>query len=136
MAREQTTEGTRVIHTPAGMHRPPAHGEAADGADIASTDMSVDPGGSRADPLASEPHGLDAAGVPADLAARLLEVLDDIERLTAGETSAQALRAGLGAVEGRLRAALAAAGLERSSGVSRVKSTGDVVAVASGGPRT
>lgn len=56
MARKQTNEARdarRPIHTPGGMNEPPGGGEAADGADIASTDMSVDPGGSGADPAPS-----------------------------------------------------------------------------------
>lgn len=56
MASKQTTEARearRPIHTPGGMNEPPVGGEAADGADIASTDMSVDPGGSGADPAPS-----------------------------------------------------------------------------------
>lgn len=95
MAEKRTTwdEATQRIHTPGGMHVPSGDGDAADGADIAATDMSIDPGGSRAEPTP----------VRAWPAVELL--LDELDRLAASDSSA--LREELAAVARRLREELA-----------------------------
>lgn len=100
MVSKRTTEETRVIHTPAGMHQPPERGEAADGADIASTDMSIDPGGSRADPAPA------AASEPG-LVGRVSAVAEALELLAAREPDPQALRDGVARAGRALREALA-----------------------------
>lgn len=100
MARKQTTEEERVIHTPAGMHRPPERGDAADGADIASTDMSIDPGGSRADPAP-------AATSERGFVGRVRAVAEALERLAVSEPDPRALRDGVARAGRALREALA-----------------------------
>lgn len=92
MADKQTTgndDATQRIHTPGGMHRPSREGDAADGADIAATDMSVDPGGSRAEPP------------PVRAWPAVEELLDELDRLAASDSPA--LRDELAAVARRLR---------------------------------
>ncbi|HEX5387929.1 MAG TPA: nucleotide exchange factor GrpE [Gemmatimonadales bacterium] len=156
------------IHTPAGMADPASsRGRAADGADLASTDMSQRPAGARPEdvqpPAEYAPDPGTAAGVPAEpeaeavrrlegeiaelrdrqlrLAAefdnyrkrvtrerselsdraqaafvlRLLDVLDDLDRIVADSASAppDALREALTLVDRKLRKELEAAGVER-----------------------
>lgn len=94
MAEQRTNDNSDAphrIHTPGGMYNPSGMGDAADGADIAATDMSVDPGGSRADP----PPVPDQAPVG--------RLLDQLERLADSDSPAQELRAELAAVVRRLR---------------------------------
>jgi molecular chaperone GrpE len=145
------------INTPGGMETPPARGPASDGADMASTDMDVDPGGSEAPPSPSitrpAEDALGAGGLAggdeaaawrdrhlrlaaefdnykkrvarerselsdraqAGFVAKLLDVLDDLDRLVASgpSTSIDALREGLVLVDRKLRKELEAAGVER-----------------------
>lgn len=103
MARKQTTEEERVIHTPAGMHRPPERGDAADGADIASTDMSIDPGGSRADPAPAATREPSERG----FVGRVRAVAEALERLAVSEPDPRALRDGVARAGRALREALA-----------------------------
>lgn len=150
------------IHTPAGMSEPAAPtGRSADGADIASTDMSQEPSSrdEETQPMFGEGH----TGLPmeseegavhrlqdqldetreqhlrlaaefdnfrkrvarervelsdraqAALVTRLLDVLDDLDRLSAGAGAAspEALREAAALVDKKLRKELEAAGLER-----------------------
>jgi molecular chaperone GrpE len=150
------------LHTPAGMSEPAARtGQSADGADIASTDMSQEPSSRVEDTQASpgdlpggtlvEPQEeavrrlqgqLDEARdqhlrlaaefdnfrkrvtreraelsdrAQAALVTRLLDVLDDMDRLNAGggNASPQTLREGTTLVDRKLRKELEAAGLEQ-----------------------
>lgn len=92
MADKRTTgdsDATQRIHTPGGMHRPSSEGDAADGADIAATDMSVDPGGSQADPS------------PVRAGPTIERLLDDLDRLVASDASP--LHEELAALARRLR---------------------------------
>jgi molecular chaperone GrpE len=161
--RFRTDDRYRVdpIHTPGGMSEPAApSGNSADGADIASTDMSQEPASRDAgtqpefgegghlpvepeegavrrlqDQLdqAREQHLRLAAEfdnfrkrvgrervelsdrAQAALVGRLLDVLDDLDRLTAGAGAAspEALREAAVLVDRKLRKELEAAGLER-----------------------
>jgi molecular chaperone GrpE len=148
---------TETIHTPGGQARPAGReGPASDGADIASTDTSVDVGGDREPPAPSitQPSGQSAAEVAAagdgaidwkdrhlrlaaefdnykkrvnrermeltdraqaDLVGRLLDELDDLDRLVASDrnATADALREGLMLIDRKLRKELGAAGVER-----------------------
>jgi hypothetical protein len=100
VAEKRTTgdiDETHCIHTPGGMHHPSAMGDAADGADIAATDMSVDAGGSRADP--SPPSDRPPVG----------RLLDELDRLATSDSPAPALREELATIARRLREELAAA---------------------------
>jgi len=154
-------EGVDRMHTPGGMTDPAdSTGRSADGADMASTDMSQEPS-SRDDE--TQPVFRGGAGVPmeptdqairrlegqldeererhlrlaaeydnfrkrvarertelgdrsqAALVGRLLDVLDDMERLVAdgGSAPAEALRQAVELVDRKLRKELQAAGLER-----------------------
>ena len=144
------TEETR-IDTPAGMNQPAAdEGRSADGADIASTDMSADPS-SRAESTQPTFRGGRDAKLEAELSelrdrhlrlaaefdnyrkrsakervelsdraqanfvAKLLDVLDDLDRLVASDpgTPLPALREGLSAVDRKLWKELQDAGVER-----------------------
>jgi molecular chaperone GrpE len=149
------------IHTPGGMAEPaPAEGPSEDGADLASTDMSVEPSSREEDTQAVFSPG---SGVPvepdieairrlesqleesrdrhlrlaaefdnyrkrvsrerieesaraqASLVMRLLDVLDDMDRLSAegGAGSAESLREAVGLVDRKLRKELESAGVER-----------------------
>lgn len=159
---DEFTADVERLHTPGGMAETAAQtGQSADGADIASTDMSQEPSSREEDtqPVFGEGRG----GVPmepeegaihrlqdqleesrnqhlrlaaefdnfrkrvareraelseraqAALVTRLLEVLDDMDRLTAGAETAspQALREAAVLVDRKFRKELAAAGLER-----------------------
>jgi molecular chaperone GrpE len=150
------------MSTPGGMTEPAsATGRSADGADLASTDMSQEPS-SREDDL-SPAYGEGSRGVPAEpdaeairrlegqleetrdrhlrlaaeydnyrkralrerseltdraqaaLVGRLLDVLDDMDRLSAdgGSASAEALREAIALLDRKLAKELEAAGLER-----------------------
>jgi molecular chaperone GrpE len=148
------------VHTPGGMADPAAAaGPSADAADLASTDMSIDPGSrSESSPPSSRGSGLPAepAGeairrlegqleesrdrhlrlaaefdnfrkrvtrertelgerAQAGLVTRLLDVLDDMDRLGAdgGAASPESIRQAVGLVDKKLRKELEAAGLER-----------------------
>jgi len=148
------------VHTPGGMADPAAAaGPSADAADLASTDMSIDPGSrsessppsSRGSGLPAEPPGeairrlegqleesrdrhLRLAAefdnfrkrvtrertelgerAQAGLVTRLLDVLDDMDRLGAdgGAASPESIRQAVGLVDKKLRKELEAAGLER-----------------------
>ncbi len=139
------------LHTPGGMSEPAARsGPSADGADLASTDMSQRPSsrdettqpvfGEGRDPRVEQDlaelrdrHLRLAAEfdnyrkrvarerielsdrAQATFIARLLDVLDDLDRLVAsdGGTSAETLRGGLSLVDRKLRKELEAAGVER-----------------------
>jgi molecular chaperone GrpE len=146
------------IHTPGGMADPPGPG--GDAADLASTDMSAEPGSRDEDTQAVFSQG---AGVPvepdveairrlesqleesrerqlrlaaefdnyrkrvtrerveqgdraqASLVSRLLDVLDDMDRLNAesGAASTESLREAVALVDRKLRKELEAAGVER-----------------------
>lgn len=148
------------LHTPGGMAEPAARaGQSADGADLASTDMSAEPS-SREDETQPYFGGgglpvergeeavrrleeqLDAAReqhlrlaaefdnfrkrvsreraelgdrAQAALVTRLLDVLDDMDRLAAdgGNASPESVRQAIGLVDRKLRKELEAAGLER-----------------------
>jgi molecular chaperone GrpE len=139
------------IDTPAGMNQPAAdEGRSADGADIASTDMSADPS-SRAESTQPTFRGGRDAKLEAELSelrdrhlrlaaefdnyrkrsakervelsdraqanfvAKLLDVLDDLDRLVASDpgTPLPALREGLNAVDRKLWKELQDAGVER-----------------------
>jgi molecular chaperone GrpE len=136
-----------------------ATGASSDAADLASTDMSVDPG-SRSDPNPPPPEGQGLPAEPAEgairrlegqldeakdrhlrlaaefdnfrkrvtreraelaeraqaaLVTRLLDVLDDMDRLNADGTaaSAESMRQAIGLVDKKLRKELETAGLER-----------------------
>lgn len=144
------TEGGEPIHTPGGMAEPPVDGQGADGADIASTDMSATPS-SRAEstqPLFGEGRdpGRDAEvqelrerhlrlaaefdnfrkrsareraeltdRAQAGFIARILDVLDDLDRVVAGDpaTPAEKLREAVDMIDRKLRKELEAAGVER-----------------------
>lgn len=161
--RGEYTEGADRMHTPAGMTDPAApSGQSADGADMASTDMSQEPS-SREDETQPVYRGGGGAGVPMELDAeavrrleeqleqerdrhlrlaaefdnfrkraarergeqtdraqatlvgRLLDVLDDMERLIAdgGAASVDQLRHAVELVDKKLEKELQAAGLER-----------------------
>jgi molecular chaperone GrpE len=150
------------IHTPGGKAEPAAEaGPSEDGADLASTDMSAEPGSREQDtqPVFGEGHG----GLPAEpeseairrlesqleesrdrqlrlaaefdnyrkriarerieqsdraqasLITRLLDVLDDLDRLSAegGAASADSIREAVGLVDRKLRKELETAGVER-----------------------
>jgi molecular chaperone GrpE len=147
------------IHTPGGMAEPPA-GASGDGADLASTDMSAEPGSREDD---SQPVFSQGVGVPvepeaeairrlesqleesrdrqlrlaaefdnyrkrvsrerveqsdraqASLVTRLLDVLDDMDRLTAegSAASAESLREAVTLVDRKLWKELESAGVER-----------------------
>ena len=139
------------LHTPAGMADPAADtGLSADGADLASTDMSQRPSSREADtqPVFGEGrtpkiereleemrdrHLRLAAEfdnykkrvarerieltdrAQATFIARLLDVLDDLDRLVASDPgmSSESLRSGLSLVDRKLRKELEAAGVER-----------------------
>jgi molecular chaperone GrpE len=139
------------IDTPAGMAEPAAEeGRSADGADIASTDMSADPSsraestqptfrGGRDAKLESELSELKdrhlrlaaefdnyrkrsareraelADRAQASFVAKLLDVLDDLDRLVASDpgTPLPAVREGLSAVDRKLWKELQDAGVER-----------------------
>jgi molecular chaperone GrpE len=139
------------IDTPAGMAEPAAEeGRSADGADIASTDMSADPSsraestqptfrGGRDAKLESELSELKdrhlrlaaefdnyrkrsareraelADRAQANFVAKLLDVLDDMDRLVASDpgTPLPAVREGLSAVDRKLWKELQDAGVER-----------------------
>lgn len=143
--------GSAPLHTSGGMADPAAaEGRAADGGDLASTDMSQRPSsreesteptfGEGRDPklesefqemrdrhlrLAAEfdNYRKRVARERVELSdraqalfiARLLDVLDDLDRLVATDsgTSAEALRGGLMLVDKKLRKELEAAGVER-----------------------
>ena len=149
--RDLPDEPAEALHTPAGMAEPAAtSGRSADGADLASTDMSARPSsreestqplfGEGRDPkleqdlaemrdrhlrLAAEfdNYKKRVARERSDLSdraqasfiARLLDVLDDLDRLVATDAStpADALREGLALVDRKLRKELEAAGVER-----------------------
>ena len=149
------------MHTPGGMARPAAPGgSSADGADMASTDMSQEPSSRAGDP---QPEYGGGSGVPmepdaeairrlegqleeerdrhlrlaaeydnyrkrvarergeltdraqASLVGRLLDVLDDMDRLSAdgGSASVEALRQAIELLDKKLHKELEAAGLER-----------------------
>jgi len=139
------------IDTPAGMAEPAAdEGRSADGADIASTDMSADPS-SRAESTQPTFRGRPDTKLENDLSelkdrhlrlaaefdnyrkrsareraeladraqasfvAKLLDVLDDLDRLVASDpaTPLPALREGLSAVDRKLWKELQDAGVER-----------------------
>lgn len=153
--------GRDPIHTPGGMAEPAAdRGPSGDGADLASTDMSVEPGSRDEDTQAVFSQG---TGVPvepdsehirrlesqleetrdqqlrlaaefdnyrkrvarerteqsdraqASLVGRLLEVLDDMDRLNAegGGAPAESLRQAVALVHRKLHKELEAAGVER-----------------------
>ena len=149
------------IHTPGGMAEPAAEpGPSDDGADLASTDMSAEPGSREDDTQATFGRG---SGIPAEpaeqavrrlesqleesrdrqlrlaaefdnyrkrvsrerveqtdraqasLITRLLDVLDDMDRLSAegDSASAESLREAVGLVDKKLWKELEAAGVER-----------------------
>jgi molecular chaperone GrpE len=149
------------IHTPGGMAEPASDtGPSEDGADLASTDMSAEPGSRDEDTQAVFSQG---AGVPVEpapeairrlesqldeardrqlrlaaefdnyrkrvsrerveqgdraqaaLVTRLLDVLDDMDRLSAesNAASAESIREAVGLVDRKLRKELEAAGVER-----------------------
>jgi molecular chaperone GrpE len=149
------------IHTPGGMAEPAAPtGPSEDGSDLASTDMSAEPGSREEETQAVFDRG---RGVPAEpateavrrlesqleesrerqlrlaaefdnyrkrvsrerveqsdraqasLVTRLLDVLDDMDRLSAegSAASAESLREAVGLVDRKLRKELEAAGVER-----------------------
>ena len=154
-------DDAETLHTPAGMtDSPGARGRSADGADLASTDMSQEPSSREDDTQPT--FGGGAAGVPmepveqavrrlesqleeandrhlrlaadydnyrkrvgreraeladrsqAGLVVRLLEVLDDLDRLSAegAATPAAALHQAVELIDRKLRKELQAAGLE------------------------
>lgn len=160
--RSDDRGATPDIHTPGGMAEPAARtGRSADGADLASTDMSVEP--SSREEESQEYFGGAGAGVPmergdeavrrleeqldssreqhlrlaaefdnfrkrvsrertelgdraqAALVTRLLDVLDDMDRLASdgGASSPESLRQAIELVDRKLRKELEAAGLER-----------------------
>lgn len=131
------------IHTPGGMAEPAAP-EIADAEDIASTDMDANPSGQVAPPPPAPGTGAEAQEwrdrhlrlaaefdnykkriarertelsdrAQAGFVTRLLDVLDDLDRLVASDvgTSIDALREGLVLVDRKLRKELEAAGVER-----------------------
>lgn len=142
---------TEPLHTPAGMADPAADtGRSADGADLASTDMSQRPSSRAEDtqPIFGEGRSpkiereleemrdrhLRLAAefdnykkrvarervelsdrAQATFISRLLDVLDDLDRLVASEAgmSGESLRGGLTLVDRKLRKELEAAGVER-----------------------
>jgi molecular chaperone GrpE len=155
-------DDTETLHTPAGMTDPAAPvGRSADGADLASTDMSQEP--SSREPDTEPVFRGGAAGVPmepqgeavrrleqqledaqdrhlrlaaeydnyrkrvlrergelggraqATLVTRLLDVLDDLDRLTAegGSSSAETLHQAVELIDRKFRKELQTAGLER-----------------------
>jgi molecular chaperone GrpE len=155
-------DARRDIHTAGGMAEPASPiGPSEDGADLASTDMSAEPGSREPDspPIFGEGQtGLPAEPAPeairrlesqldeardqqlrlaaefdnyrkrvsreraeqsdraqAALVARLLDVLDDMDRLSAegGNASADSLRHAIQLVDRKLRKELEAAGVER-----------------------
>jgi molecular chaperone GrpE len=150
------------IHTPGGMAQPASEaGPSGDGADLASTDMSAEPGSREQDtqPIFGEGRGTVPAEpeseairrlesqleesrdrqlrlaaefdnyrkrvsrerielndrAQASLVIRLLDVLDDMDRLSAegGGASADSIREAVGLVDRKLRKELEAAGVER-----------------------
>jgi molecular chaperone GrpE len=139
------------IDTPAGMNQPESDdGRSADGADIASTDMSADPSsrtestqstfrGARDSELANELSELKdqhlrlaaefdnyrkrntkeraelADRAQASFVAKLIDVLDDLDRLVASDpaTPLSSLREALSAVDRKLWKQLEDAGVER-----------------------
>jgi molecular chaperone GrpE len=149
------------IHTPGGMAEPAAEsGSSADGADLASTDMSAEPGsreddteavydGGRGVPVEPETEAIrrleaqleesrdrqlrlaaefdnyrkrvsrerveQTDRAQASLVTRLLDVLDDMDRLSAEGNSAstESLRQAVALVDRKLRKELEAAGVER-----------------------
>ena len=149
--REYVDTEETPIDTPAGMNQPAAdEGRSADGADIASTDMSADPS-SRSESTQPTFRGGRDAKLEAELSelrdrhlrlaaefdnyrkrsakervelsdraqanfvAKLLDVLDDLDRLVASDpgTPLPALREGLSAVDRKLWKELQDAGVER-----------------------
>jgi molecular chaperone GrpE len=149
--REAADDRTEPLHTPAGMADAAAsEGRSADGADLASTDMSQAPSSrdESTQPLFGEGrrsqveqeltemrdrHLRLAAEfdnykkrvarerielsdrAQATFISRLLDVLDDLDRLVASDpgSSAEALRSGLALVDRKLQKELEAAGVER-----------------------
>lgn len=149
------------IHTPGGMAEPAAPtGASEDGADLASTDMSAEPGSREEDtqPVFGQRAGVpmepdveairrlesqleesrdrhlrlaaefdnyrkrvsrerieEAARAQASLVTRLLDVLDDMDRLSAegNAASAESLREAVALVDRKLRKELETAGVER-----------------------
>jgi molecular chaperone GrpE len=150
------------IHTPGGMAEPASEvGPSEDGADLASTDMSAEPGSREQDTqptfgegrgtLPAEPESeairrlesqLEELGdrqlrlaaefdnyrkrmarervelndrAQASLVMRLLDVLDDMDRLSAegGAASTESIREAIGLVDRKLRKELETAGVER-----------------------
>ena len=148
---QRVTDAAEPLHTPAGMAEPAADtGPSADGADLASTDMSQRPSSREDDtqPIFGEGrtpkvereleemrdrHLRLAAEfdnykkrvarervelsdrAQATFISRLLDVLDDLDRLVASDPgiSAEALRSGLALVDRKLRKELESAGVER-----------------------
>jgi molecular chaperone GrpE len=149
--KNELDNGGSPINTPAGMSEPASGtGRSADGADIASTDMSSEPS-SRAEETQPQFLGGQGARLEEDLAelkdrhlrlaaefdnfrkrssreraelsdraqasfvAKLLDVLDDLDRLVASDraTPLAALREGLSAVDRKLWKELEDAGVER-----------------------
>jgi molecular chaperone GrpE len=155
--RNQVDTEETPIDTPAGMTEPAAdQGRSADGADIASTDMSADPSsraestqptfrGGRDSQLEGELSELRdrhlrlaaefdnyrkrnakervelADRAQANFVAKLLDVLDDLDRLVASDpgTPLPALREGLSAVDRKLWKELEEAGVERIDPVGK-----------------
>ncbi|MGE5091128.1 MAG: nucleotide exchange factor GrpE [Bacillota bacterium] len=148
---QRVTDAAEPLHTPAGMAEPAADtGPSADGADLASTDMSQRPSSREDDtqPIFGEGrtpkvereleemrdrHLRLAAEfdnykkrvarervelsdrAQATFISRLLDVLDDLDRLVASDPgmSAESLRGGLALVDRKLRKELESAGVER-----------------------
>ena len=146
-----TGAAAEPLHTPGGMAEPAADtGPSADGADLASTDMSQRPSSREEDtqPIFGEGRApriereleemrdrhLRLAAefdnykkrvarerielsdrAQATFISRLLDVLDDLDRLVGSDPgmSAESLRGGLGLVDRKLRKELEAAGVER-----------------------
>lgn len=130
-------EAEAPIDTPAGMSDTGGDGERADGDDMASTDMSAEPGrGAKLEAdlaelndrhlrLAAEFDNYRkrtsreraelADRAQASFVAKLLDVLDDLERLMASDpaTPLAAVREGLSAVDRKLWKELQDAGVER-----------------------
>ena len=148
---QRVTDAAERLHTPAGMAEPAADtGPSADGADLASTDMSQRPSSREEDTQPIFGEGRTAKvereleemrdrhlrlaaefdnykkrvarerielsdRAQATFISRLLDVLDDLDRLVGSDPgmSAESLRGGLGLVDRKLRKELEAAGVER-----------------------
>lgn len=164
---EQADGSPGPLHTAAGMAEPAAPaGPSADGADLASTDMSQRPSSREesTQPLFGEGRN---SQVERDLAevrdrhlslaaefdnykkrvareraelsdraqatfiSRLLDVLDDLDRLVASDpsSSAEALRGGLALVDRKLQKELEAAGVERVDPVGQAFNPAEAEAV-------